>query len=117
MKLFVDDLRKPPDGWEVARTNTDAIRILATCPVDEVSLDHDIMVPEYGGDSAHAKLVIARMSAETFMPVAYYLALAAKYSHWSYDYEQPKIRFHTGNLAMGQKMAEIIGVKFDWWQP
>lgn len=106
MKLFVDDIRRAPEGWTPCRTNTEAIRLLATGNVEEISLDHDIMVPEYGGNSASAKLVIARMSEETYQPVAYYLALMPR---------KPVIRFHTGNVYMGQKMAEIIGVPFDYW--
>jgi hypothetical protein len=45
MRLFVDDMREVPDNtWHVARHVTDAIRILATQNVEEVSLDHDIML-------------------------------------------------------------------------
>lgn len=37
IKLFVDDLRACPKGWVPARTVTEAIRILATQSVEEVS--------------------------------------------------------------------------------
>lgn len=114
MKLFIDDLRQPPDGWQVARTNTEAIRILATVNVEEVSLDHDIMVDVRNYDN---EPLVQTVGQETFMPVAYYLALLVKYSIWTHDFQRdvPRIRFHTGNIAMGEKMAKIIGVDFDWW--
>lgn len=42
-KLFVDDLRMPPDdSWDIARTFHDAIHFLDTRTYSVVSLDHDI---------------------------------------------------------------------------
>lgn len=104
MRVYVDDLRKAPEGWIPARTNTEAISLLATGNVLEISLDHDIMVPEYEGRSKFGKLVTASLSEETFKPVAYYLALMPR---------KPVIRFHTGNIAAGMVMAEIIGCAFN----
>lgn len=42
MKLWVDDLRPAPNGWHWAKTSGEAIVVLAACPVDAVSLDHDL---------------------------------------------------------------------------
>lgn len=43
MKLFLDDLRNPPDPtWTVARTAEEAITHLKTGLVVAVSLDHDL---------------------------------------------------------------------------
>jgi len=43
MKLFVDDLRDPPDDtWTVARTAEAAIALLSSREVEELSLDHDL---------------------------------------------------------------------------
>lgn len=93
MKLFVDDLRSPPSGWEIARTVSDAIRILATGLVDEISLDHEIR-------TECCRLV----SYETFEPVAYYIKLMVV---------KPRVRIHTANVAAGLKMAQIIGLDYD----
>lgn len=41
-RLYVDDLRECPKGWELARSFHDAIHMLETYDFDEVSLDHDI---------------------------------------------------------------------------
>lgn len=103
MKLYVDDLRKPPEGWEPARTITEAIRALATGLVEEISLDHDIIIPEYLGNSKKARSIVANFSAETFEPVARYLAMMLI---------QPRVRFHTGNITAGENMARIIGCPF-----
>ncbi|MGV8875505.1 MAG: cyclic-phosphate processing receiver domain-containing protein [Rhodococcus sp. (in: high G+C Gram-positive bacteria)] len=45
MKLWVDDLRLPPEGWEWAKTSREAITALSSSDVSELSLDHDL-----GGD-------------------------------------------------------------------
>ncbi|CAM3260521.1 cyclic-phosphate processing receiver domain-containing protein [Tsukamurella hominis] len=55
MKLFVDDLRDPPDAtWTVARTSAEALAILQTgAQVDELSLDHDL-----GGEDTSRPIVL-----------------------------------------------------------
>ncbi len=45
MRLWVDDLRPPPEGWRWARTAAEAVELLAGGEVEELSLDHDL-----GGD-------------------------------------------------------------------
>jgi len=42
MRLFVDDYRRPPEGWTLARTIEDAIQCLDTAQFQEVSLDYVI---------------------------------------------------------------------------
>jgi hypothetical protein len=42
MKVFLDDLRKPPKGWELVRWPDEAIELLETGEVTEISLDHDL---------------------------------------------------------------------------
>lgn len=41
-RLYVDDLRPCPEGWDVARNFHEAIVMLEATHYDEVSLDHDI---------------------------------------------------------------------------
>ena len=95
MKLFVDDIRACPEGWEVARTVTDAIRILATQTVEVVSLDHDIS----------CRLIMGQehVSDETFEGVAWYIAAMP---------QRPEVEIHTGNQGAGQRMADIMGVPY-----
>ena len=96
LKLFVDDIRECPKGWTPARSVTEAIRILATQTVDEVSLDHDIV----DGRSSPFSVVA---SEETFMTVAFYINLMV---------EKPKIRIHTANIPKGYEMAKLLGIKY-----
>lgn len=49
MKLWLDDVRQPPDEtWEWARTNEAAMAFLRTGTVTECSLDHDLGLNELG---------------------------------------------------------------------
>ncbi len=43
MKLFIDDERNPPEGWTHVLRPKNAIDILKTGSVDEISLDHDLV--------------------------------------------------------------------------
>jgi hypothetical protein len=101
MKLYVDDLRKCPEGWQLARTNTEAIRLLATGYVEEISIDHDICVPniEFIDEGVKKRLQIGQ---ETFQPVVYYLiAMNPEF--------RPKIvNMHTANTGAGQMLVQMM---------
>ena len=42
MRVWLDDLREAPPGWVHARTPEQAIELLRTGEVTEISLDHDL---------------------------------------------------------------------------
>lgn len=46
MKLFIDDLRPCPEGWECARTYDTALLNIMSGKVTEISFDHDLGEPE-----------------------------------------------------------------------
>jgi hypothetical protein len=47
MKIWLDDIRLPPSiEWTHFFTAKDVINALRTVPVDEISLDHDLGLPE-----------------------------------------------------------------------
>lgn len=48
LKLYLDDQRPAPPGWDLARTSDDAIELLRTGNVVELSLDYDLGDPVYG---------------------------------------------------------------------
>lgn len=94
IKLYVDDLRKEPEGWVRAKTVTEAIRLLANHVVSEVSLDHDI------GHRVNMDSIARPFPCgETFEPVAWYLA-AIKFSG--------PVTLHTANPIGARKMAAIL---------
>lgn len=102
MRLFVDDLRRCPDGWMLARTNTEAIRFLAGGYVDEaISIDHDICTP-FSGELSEGVRRRLQIGQETYQPVAYYLVVMP-------EAMRPKvIKFHTSNPEGAAKMMSIL---------
>ena len=102
MKLFVDDLRcVPDDTWTLARTNTEAIRLLATGYVTECSIDHDICVANFGQISVPLRRRLA-IGEETFQPVAYYIAAMKP------ELRPKKITLHSANPAGAMRMRNIL---------
>lgn len=102
MRLYVDDLRKCPEGWTLARTNTEAIRLLASGYVEEISIDHDICTPFAGEISAPVRRRL-QIGQETFQPVVYYI-VAMKPEN------RPKvITMHTANIEAGNRMINLLG--------
>lgn len=55
MKLFLDDIRDPPDNtWSVARTYSDAVDLIRELGYpEEISFDHDLGDEKTGLDLAH----------------------------------------------------------------
>ena len=48
MKVYLDDERTPPEGWQLVRWPDEAIRLLETGEVTDLSLDHDLGDDERG---------------------------------------------------------------------
>lgn len=111
MRLYVDDIRRCPDGWQLARTVTEAIRILATQDVTEVSLDHDIC-HEKAVDDLGTRITFS--CDETYEAVAWYIAALNKLREIEmagYEDSEPiKVKFHTANPAGEKRMREILGL-------
>lgn len=102
MKLYVDDIRPAPEGWQQARTVTDAIRFLAMfgSQVDEISLDHDI---SYAVEVAGTQRPFP--SPENFTAVAHFVNLM--YYAMKEEFN-PKITIHTANPVGGNELAKIL---------
>ena len=95
MKLFVDDMRSAPEGWQLARTVTEAIRMLSgPMYFEAVSLDHDIIF-----ETTNRKV---GFSGETFATVAYYIALLPQ------DKLPKKVYLHTANHIGARDMENIL---------
>ena len=94
-RLFCDDIRPAPDGWHLARTVTEAVRVLSGGDVEEVSLDHDISHDIRLG-SVHRPFPCE----ETFEPVARYIAAT--------QCPDLKITIHTANPAGAMRLRGIL---------
>lgn len=102
MKLYVDDLRICPEGWTLARNNTEAIRaIYWNSPLDEISIDHDICTPFSGELSAPVRKRL-QIGDETFQPVVYYIAALSP------ELRPKKITMHTANVDAGRRMIHFL---------
>jgi hypothetical protein len=98
IKLWVDDLRQEPADWVWAKTATEAIRILDTQDVEEVSLDHDIT---HSHPTDTGRLFTPTACPETYEAVARFIA--AKPGGIK------RVHIHTANPGGAQRMALIIG--------
>lgn len=109
MKLFIDDIRTPPDHtWHICRDVSSAIRALDMFyeDVDEIMLDHDI---------SH-QVIVGEMSRpypcnETFEAVARYLSILKKFQEARQDEHRkwsPKIHIHTSNYVGAKNMKDIL---------
>lgn len=51
MKLWIDDIRPAPDGWEWVKCTNDAIYCIKNYDIELISIDHDAGdYYAYGGD-------------------------------------------------------------------
>lgn len=88
MKLFLDDERKPPEGWVRVRWPEEAIEILKTGKVIELSLDHDLGDDARGTGYDVILWIEQAVATEGFVP--------------------PKIVVHSANPPARQRMEAGI---------
>jgi len=50
MKVYLDDTRQAPEGWILVKTYQEAVHLLMTEDVTDISLDHDLGTDETGYD-------------------------------------------------------------------
>lgn len=53
MKLWIDDIRESPEGWDWAKTSHEALTLMKERQYDEISFDHDL-----GGDDTTRPVVL-----------------------------------------------------------
>ena len=89
MKVYLDDERPTPPGWVPVRWPAEAIRLLETGEVTEISLDHDL-----GDDTRGTGYTVILWLEE---------AVATR------GFRPPLIAVHTANASARQKM--LLGVQ------
>jgi hypothetical protein len=89
MKVFLDDERTAPDGWTQARWPEDAIALLKTGAVTEISLDHDLGDDARGTGYDVLTWIEQAVAARSFLP--------------------PLIHIHTANPAARVRMELAAG--------
>ncbi len=87
MKVFLDDLRNPADGWEIARNAQECVAMLMTGRVTTLSLDHDLGEGPTGND-------VLKWIEQTVSE--------------SPDFKVPTIFIHTSNTVGRQNMINTL---------
>jgi hypothetical protein len=85
MKVYLDDERATPDGWTRVYWPDEAIRLLETAAVEELSLDHDLGNDERGTGYDVILWIEEAVALRGFRP--------------------PKIYVHSANASARAKMA------------
>lgn len=89
MKVYLDDIRNPPDDtWIIARNYNQAINLLKTGKVTEISFDHDL-----GLDSKSGYDVMVFLEEMVFRG----------------KLPKPIIHVHTANSSARTKMVQCAG--------
>lgn len=88
-KLWLDDERPAPEGWDLAKTAGHAIMLLASGNYGEVSLDHDL-----GPDIVGTGYQVACWLEEQVMSDPHFFA--------------PIVHVHTANPSARGKMMQAV---------
>ncbi len=96
VKLWIDELRKAPAGWEWAQNITQAIKCLDTKEISEVSMDYDISLLISIGVGAQQEV----HSGETFESVA-------RFIYQAFDEGSFPVEIHSLN-PKGQKLLKEL---------
>jgi hypothetical protein len=89
MRVWLDDVRVPPNGWTWVKTSADAIALLAAGGVEEISLDHDL-----GDDDAFG----------TGYSVVCWIEEAVA----TRGFAPPKMQIHSANIVGRARMEQAI---------
>lgn len=100
IKVWLDDVRTPPEGWVWVKTVKEAIQILSTGKVEEISLDHDLGDWETSYEGAEAGDLRQGAREKTGYDVVLWMA---EHNAW------PEIvRVHSQNPVGREKMEKTI---------
>lgn len=89
MKVYLDDERDTPNGWQRVYWPEEAIELLKTGKVTELSLDHDL------GDDEHG--------------TGYDVVLWIEEAVFTNNFIPPKMKVHSANASAREKME--LGIK------
>lgn len=88
MKVFLDDERPAPEGWQRVYWPNEAIDLLETNQVQTISLDHDL------GDDIRG--------------TGYDVLLWIEQAVATYNFQPPEILIHSANTSARQKMQLAV---------
>lgn len=107
MKLWHDDIRKPPSDWVWARTNLEAVMhlVLHWEEITEISLDHDL-----GLDYIDPEVYEARPEELWVLAGDSKQGDGRELVKWmiAFGYVPPKVSIHSWNPQGAREMAEMF---------
>lgn len=62
--IYMDDLRKVPKGFALARSTEECLLMLRECEVDILSLDYDMEPGDYSGGEVARRIVLEGLFPE-----------------------------------------------------
>ena len=89
MKVYLDDERQTPEGWTRVYWPDEAIELLKTGEVEEISLDHDL------GDDQRG--------------TGYDVVLWIEEAVITKGFKPPKMKVHSANVSAREKME--LGIR------
>lgn len=84
MKIYLDDERETPEGWTRVYWPDEAIELLRSGDVVEISLDHDLGDDNRGTGYDVVKWIEEQVATNNFIP--------------------PKMKVHSANISAREKM-------------
>lgn len=103
MKLWHDDIRRPPDdSWVWARTNEEAIAFLEGLTIHEISLDHDLGLHELDPDTPDAIYLVGH-GEETGLDLVDYMIARALVPD--------KVTVHSMNPVGADRMCRTLNAR------
>jgi hypothetical protein len=88
MRVYLDDRRKAPEDWILVKTPEEAINLLSSGSVKEISLNHDLGLPDKTG---------------------YDVLLWIEFEVLTNNFVPPNIIIHTSNPSARIKMEWAVG--------
>jgi len=88
MRVFLDDVRNPPAGWTRVRWPEEAIELLRTGQVEELSIDHDLGDDDRGTGYDVLLWIEEAVATRRFVP--------------------PRLTVHTANTSARHKMELAV---------
>ena len=88
MKVYLDDERKPPEGWRLVRWPDEVIELLKMGEVEHLSLDHDLGNDRRGTGYDVLLWLEREVALNGFVP--------------------PRLKVHSANTAARQRMEQAI---------
>lgn len=103
MKVYLDDVRDCPQGWVLARSADQAIELLETGKVEEISLDHDLGMKPKTLDSG-----VVEASEDTLAMSGYDVATWIEEQVIYRGFKAPRMKCHSANPIGVRRIQQVI---------